>query len=29
MRAFQAFDSGKHQIQQDKVWVEFDHLFKK
>ena len=29
MKAFQTIDSGKHQIQQDKVWVEFLNLFKK
>ena len=29
MKEFQTIDSGKHHIQQDKVWVEFVHLFKK
>ena len=29
MKVFQTIDSGKHQIQKDKVWVEFFHLFKK
>ena len=29
MKAFQTIYSGKHQIQQDKVWVEFLNLFKK
>ena len=29
MKAFQTIDSGKHQIQQDKVWVEFVHFSKK